>query len=293
MNDSQRLDTAKSDSMAMASDFISSARTLATASLALSIAALLFLIAPPLLTLVLAQAIPYPSPFPFAVIGVYSSLIVVLVWIATTILAIVLGLMARSSFRRSPGAAKGSGMATTGTVLGFFVLNLPILMLATVAYIGTGPHLSPRQHAIEDAQSTLENALTTAKTQYTQDGYTYATNARLFAVLARAEPQITFRPGNGNSHTPNTVIVVQRSLPTPDPHALLLGDASTDGTCWYILDIELPLPPSQQELGVSAWGTYYGYASASSNNRCSVANAPRHLSSAQHPGGWGDSFPNL
>jgi hypothetical protein len=211
-------------------------------------------------------------------------------FVITSILAIILGFVAHSKIRQSQNMIKGKGLATTGIVLGFLGVVLAIFAVAIPTFLGfrqTTTHIiNPGGPANISA---IQDTLITAQAYYARY-QTYSTRTqRLDVAFQSYIPQISFQPGNGSSRTPNTIIVVQRSLPTPDANAVLLG-SYTNGTCRYILDIESALPVGEQELGVSLPGVYYGHSSPT-HNYCTAAGAPRRLYSTRHPDGWAQFSP--
>ncbi len=204
-----------------------------------------------------------------------------------SLLAIIFGFIAVSHIRSSGGTQKGTGLAISGIVIGFIGLMLVLVAVAIPTFIGVQGNYQRRVAA----QATLLNALAAARSYYGLHETWVPPSGPLSQTLQKVEPLISWQAGTGVSTGPGMVVAEQRGLPTPDQNAILLAASSDDGTCWYLLDIEMPPAGGASELGTSGPGTYYGYGPAPSGGACTAGGAPRSARSARDPGGWASNWP--
>lgn len=114
---------------------------------------------------------------------------------------------------------------------GFTLIELMVvvLIIAILIAIAIPTFLGARQRAQDKAsQSSLRNALTAAKTIYTDnEDYTKATTAALLAT----EPSLTFEAGTQASTGPKDV-----SVATANDHQIVLASLSKSGKCFWMQD---------------------------------------------------------
>jgi type IV pilus assembly protein PilA len=118
-----------------------------------------------------------------------------------------------------------------GDERGFTLIELMVvvLIIAILIAIAIPTFLGARQRAQDKAaQSSLRNALTAAKTIYTDnEDYTQATPAS----LGNTEPSLTFVAGTADSTQPKQV-----SVSTPTDHQIVLAALSKSGKCFWMAD---------------------------------------------------------
>jgi type IV pilus assembly protein PilA len=132
---------------------------------------------------------------------------------------------------------------------GFTLIELMVvvLIIAILIAIAIPTFLGARNRAQDRAsQSSLRNALTAAKTAYTDNSdYSKSTNTDLLAI----EPSLTYKAHDAASTGPKDVSVgVTDSGSTTDNQVWSAAVLSKSGTCFYIRDTA---------TGASA-GTKYG-----------------------------------
>ncbi len=203
--------------------------------------------------------------------------------------------MLQKSLDRVREAPEAGGAGCSGKQdreAGFTLIELMVVMLimAILLAIAIPTFLGTRNTANNRAtQSTLENALTTAKAYFARtQNFTPSGNcgtapaANLACLLAQSEPQIGFQAAGGSSSGPNTVVVSESAFAgswpvtggaTPVSNAVLLVGYSKSGTCWSILDIEVPPAAGGAIDGETNAGTFYGSTKATGAT-CTAANAP-------------------
>lgn len=114
---------------------------------------------------------------------------------------------------------------------GFTLIELMVvvLIIAILIAIAIPTFLGARQRAQNRAaQSSLRNALTAAKTIYT-DGEDYQDATP--AALADVEPSLSFAAGATASSGPNNV-----SVDSPSANLIVMAAESRSGTCYAIRD---------------------------------------------------------
>jgi type IV pilus assembly protein PilA len=144
---------------------------------------------------------------------------------------------------------------------GFTLIELMVvvLIIAILIAIAIPTFLGARNRAQDRAsQSSLRNALTAAKTAYTdQSDYSKSTNTDLLAI----EPSLTYKAHDAQSTGPKDVSVgVTNAGSTTDNQVWSAAVLSKSGTCFYIKDTA---------TGASA-GTKYG---SGANTACSADDA--------------------
>ncbi len=199
--------------------------------------------------------------------------------------------------REVPDARQAGCSGRQDREAGFTLIELMVVMLimAILLAIAIPTFLGTRNTANNRAtQSTLTNALTTAKAYYTRTQNYAPTGTcggaaagNLACLLQQSEPQIKFVAAGGVSTDPNTVVVDEHDFQTNWPitnstsvvsNAVLLVAYSKSGKCFSILDIETP-PATGAVLGETGAGTFYGQV-ASKGASCSTADVPAAWSSS-------------
>jgi type IV pilus assembly protein PilA len=132
---------------------------------------------------------------------------------------------------------------------GFTLIELMVvvLIIAILIAIAIPTFLGARTRAQDRAaQSSLRNALTAAKTAYTDtsDYSTAATSAQLTAI----EPSLTYGAAGVASTGPNNISVAVSNVSGADQQVWAGAVLSKSGTCYWIHD---------QATGAGA-GTFYG-----------------------------------
>ncbi len=192
--------------------------------------------------------------------------------------------------REVRGVDQAGGLGRDDREAGFTLIELMVVMLimAILLAIAIPTFLGTRNTANNRAtQSSLTNALTTAKAFYTRfqnfnpkaQGNTGLTT--LAAVLAVSEPQLHFA-ATGGTLSPNTIVVSERHYFTnygggaggvSVSNAALFVGYSRAGKCWYILDIEVP-PAVGNIQGITTAGTFYASSTPVPTGGCTTAGAP-------------------
>jgi len=117
---------------------------------------------------------------------------------------------------------------------GFTLIELMVvvLIIAILIAIAIPTFLGARQRAQDKAaQSSLRNALTAAKTIYTdQEDYQAATPGAT-GTLKGSEPSLDFVAGTANSTEPKEV-----SVDTPNDHQIVVSSLSKSGKCFWMAD---------------------------------------------------------
>lgn len=135
---------------------------------------------------------PVPQAAPqtdgFAIASLVAGIAGFAIWILGGVAAIVFGIVARTRIRDDP-SRQGSGLATAGIVLGGVSLLFSALFIALAVTAVTRFDDLIERVPDREAQSALRNALTAAKTIYT-DHETYRDATA--ATLGSAEPSLTF-----------------------------------------------------------------------------------------------------
>jgi type IV pilus assembly protein PilA len=155
-----------------------------------------------------------------------------------------------------------------GDERGFTLIELMVvvLIIAILIAIAIPTFLGARQRAQDKAaQSSLRNALTAAKTIYT-DSETYADATA--AALGTTEPSLTF-PGTGTggaSTTPKEV-----SFVSPSANLITMGSESKSGKCFWITD------------NTQGPGTRFNSSTAA---ECDAAAAPAQNHASWQTDGW-------
>lgn len=155
----------------------------------------------------------------------------------------------------------------TGNEEGFTLIELMVvvLIIAILIAIAIPTFLGARQRANNRAaQSSLRNALTAAKTIFTDNNDYTAANS---TALAGVEPSLTFVDTGTQSGGPKSISV--------DPVSSTQWDAavwSASGNCYYIQDSS------------NGPGTQFGGVLGGSQSACTGTNAAAFSS-------WGSSFP--
>jgi type IV pilus assembly protein PilA len=148
---------------------------------------------------------------------------------------------------------------------GFTLIELMVVLLiiAILLAIAIPTFLGARTRAQNRAaESNLRNALTAAKTLYTDTSdYSGVTTTSMQST----EPSLTFTTG-----TTNTLGNVSVNVPTGN-QTVVLAAYSQSGTCYYL-----------EDLG-SAGGTQYAKQAGTS---CSASSAPTSWSSTSTAAGW-------
>jgi type IV pilus assembly protein PilA len=124
-----------------------------------------------------------------------------------------------------------------------------VLIIAILIAIAIPQFLGARERA-EDraAQSSLRNALTAAKTAYTDDqSYGVATSADLGAI----EPSLTYVAGGTASTGFKEVSVATANVTGTDQQIWSAAALSKSGKCWWIKDVA-------KTSGATVAGTFYG-----------------------------------
>ena len=147
---------------------------------------------------------------------------------------------------------------------GFTLIELMVvvLIIAILIAIAIPTFLGARQRAQDRAaQSSLRNALTAAKTAYTDNSdYSKSTDADLPAI----EPSLTYKDGVTSSTGPKDVSVLVSSTGTSsDKQVWSAAVLSKSGSCFLITD---------QATGVGA-GTHYGPPAAPAAGSCTGTDA--------------------
>jgi type IV pilus assembly protein PilA len=164
-----------------------------------------------------------------------------------------------------------------GAEAGFTLIELMVVLLimAILLAIAIPTFLGVKSGAYDrSAQSSLTNALTSAKAGYANGG-TYGTTPALeVAALSSAEPNITFTAGSVSQASGNAVSV---NVST-DGNQLLLVGFSQSGNCWAAVDNEgaataLTNTPAGQGIQYAHW--------APTSSAC-VATAPASPGWAAH-----------
>ncbi|MGZ4689348.1 MAG: type II secretion system protein [Acidimicrobiia bacterium] len=156
-----------------------------------------------------------------------------------------------------------------GDESGFTLIELMVvvLIIAILIAIAIPTFLGARQRAQDKAaQSSLRNALTAAKTIYTdQEDYTATVPSATNTALADTEPSLTFQTAASNG--PKVVAVA-----APSTSIIVLGAESKSGKCFFMTD------------NTQGPGTRFATTTAAT---CDVANAP-----AQNSASWSSNgFP--
>ena len=136
---------------------------------------------------------------------------------------------------------------------GFTLIELMVvvLIIAILIAIAIPQFLGARERA-EDraAQSSLRNALTAAKTAYTDNqSYGQATDVQLPAI----EPSLTYKPAGTASTGFKDVSVSVTSVVAGDQQIWSAAALSKSGRCYWIKDVA---------TGVGTAGTFYGVGGA-------------------------------
>jgi hypothetical protein len=190
-----------------------------------------------------------------------ASLVLGIVWIYCigSILALVFGYKARKQIDESNGREGGRGLATAGIVLGWIGVGLAGLAIAVIVMVKVfgGSATEPVTGALNDptaqssllddraAQTSLRNALTAAKTAYTDNSdYSKSTDTDLPVV----EPSLTYEPATAVSTGPTDVSVATANLTGTDQQIWAAAALSNSGRCYLIKD---------QAVGIGA-DTFYG-----------------------------------
>ena len=123
-----------------------------------------------------------------------------------------------------------------GDESGFTLIELMVvvLIIAILIAIAIPTFLGARQRAQDKAsQSSLRNALTAAKTIYTdKEDYTLATpDGTPTATLHATEPSLTYVDGATASTGPKDV-----SVATATDHTIVLASLSKSGKCFWMQD---------------------------------------------------------
>jgi type IV pilus assembly protein PilA len=151
---------------------------------------------------------------------------------------------------------------------GFTLIELMVVVVILGILVGIGmpAFLGARSRANQRAsQASLRNAVTVAKTLYTDNqDYSQAVDTELRAL----EPSIVFKPTDAPSTAPKEVSVDGGTSPSSTFYA---AAKSEDGTCLYIRDV----------AGAVDSGTMY----AKGEGVCDAATAATQTFS---PTGWND-----
>ncbi|MHB8288987.1 MAG: prepilin-type N-terminal cleavage/methylation domain-containing protein [Acidimicrobiales bacterium] len=203
--------------------------------------------------------------------------------------------------REVRGVDQAGGLGRDDREAGFTLIELMVVMLimAILLAIAIPTFLGTRNTANNRAaQSSLENALTTAKAYYARfqnfspSSQGNATLTTLAAVLSVSEPQLHFAATGGTSN-PNTIVVNESSYTSNYSagvsNAALFVGYSRSGECWFILDVEVP-PSTGNVQGMTSAGTFYGSSKPAPATGCSTVQAPKVARAAAVPGGWSGSF---
>lgn len=145
-----------------------------------------------------------------------------------SVIAIILGFVARKQIDRSAGLEKGKGLATAGIIVGFIG---PVLLVAVAVptFIGARNKIREREAQDRAAQSSLRNAVTSAKVIFTDhEDYRDATPA----ALGHAEPTLAFTAPGVDSTSQTTI-----SAGAAGPTTFFAAARSASGTCWYVRDV--------------------------------------------------------
>jgi type IV pilus assembly protein PilA len=148
---------------------------------------------------------------------------------------------------------------------GFTLIELMVvvLIIAILLAIAIPTFLGARSRAQDRAaQSNLRNALTAAKTAYT-DTQSYAAAATP-ASLAAIEPSLSFQSASTNVTAGSNQVSVSNAGDT-NQQTVLLAALSATGTCWYLMDIA-QTPSFTLPTGVSGPGTWYAHNSTTTCN---------------------------
>jgi type IV pilus assembly protein PilA len=162
---------------------------------------------------------------------------------------------------------------------GFTLIELMVvvLIIAILIAIAIPTFLGARQRAQERAaQSSLRNAVTAAKTLYTDDENFNAIGADE-QVLESVEPSLSYADSATDSTGPKDVSVVTNDLSGDgvNDDAIAMSALSRSGDCFFILDVV---------AGSSSLdGTYFAEGAG---NACSAADAPAHTTAAEIAANW-------
>lgn len=160
---------------------------------------------------------------------------------------------------------------------GFTLIELMVvvLIIAILIAIAIPTFLGARERAQDRAaQSSVRNALTTAKTIFTDsEDYADAT----VTTLSESEPSLTFQAGSSND--PNTISFTSGTTgPTKDNY-FVASAWSEGGTCFFIQDTAGPSSTTNT-------GTVFYSADDSDGTSCAAGtDAP-----AQSSGDWSDEW---
>jgi len=138
-----------------------------------------------------------------------------------------------------------------------------VLIIAILIAIAIPQFLGARERA-EDraAQSSLRNALTAAKTAYTDSqSYGVATDTDLPAI----EPSLTYVAGGTASTGFKEVSVNVANVSGTDQQIWEAAALSKSGKCWYIKDVA---------TGVGTAGTFYGTGATCTGVAANAAAGP-------------------
>jgi type IV pilus assembly protein PilA len=151
---------------------------------------------------------------------------------------------------------------------GFTLIELMVvvLIIAILIAIAIPTFLGARQRAQDKAaQSSLRNALTAAKTIYTDgEDYTQTVPAVGNTQLADTEPSLTFQTAASTS--PKVVAVAASAA-----NIIVMGAESKSGKCFYITD------------NTQGPGTRFASTTAAT---CAVGSAPAQNSASWKTDGW-------
>jgi type IV pilus assembly protein PilA len=186
-------------------------------------------------------------------------------------------------------SARRDGAGESGADAGFTLIELMVvlLILAILLAIAIPTFLGVTGGANDRAaQSNLNTALTTAKTQETQNNQTYS--AETAANLKTAEPSLNWIAGATTAQGDVSVWV-----DTTNGNSVVLASYSKSGSCWYAADnigtvtvTTGPFTATGSDTPPStAPGTYYGKATAANASACNATAALTGVT-------WASSFGN-
>jgi len=200
--------------------------------------------------------------------------------------------MSRLNDRRDAATELGEDAGFTLIELMVVLLILAILLaIAIPTFLGVTGGANDRA-----AQSNLNTALTTVKTQATQAGQTYTgVNTTL---LNTAEPAISWQTGTTTISTQGPVSFY---VSTDGNGIVLTSYSKSQTTCWYAVDNLTPVTatsngpytvaasPGTAASAPTAAGTYYSEVKGASSCNAATAQTAFVLNTASTPV-WASSF---